>query len=118
MKLWADDTAFMRVDGGAWVPTAHTWAQSVCETDPTSCSANEYSLGSFDLLFTGDHTLEIRAYQIGTATTYPNPTFFGDNNSNPFGIKYEGSVVPDGGATLMLLGGALAGLAALRRLRG
>lgn len=107
MWLWADDTAFMRLDGGSWVPTAHAWAQSTCETNPTSCRPGTSSYAAWTLAPTvGDeHTLEILAYQIGTGTT---------NDSNPFGIQYYGTV-PDGGATLTLLGGALVGLGILRR---
>jgi hypothetical protein len=114
MKLWADDTAFMRVDGGAWVPATHVWGQSTCETNPTSCTAPLFSEGFFTLGFTGDHTLEIQAYQIGTGTPITNGEFFGTTTSNPFGIQYDGTV-PDGGTTLMLLGGALVGLGFLRR---
>jgi hypothetical protein len=52
--------------------------------------------------------VEFLPYQVGTG---------GDTTSNPFGLLYEVNVtgVPDGGMTLMLLGGALVGLETLRR---
>ena len=116
MKLWADDTAFMSLDGGAWIPTSHVWGQSTCETNPTSCQASSFSRpnshwrspATTHLRFWPTRLEPERRCQTGLSL---GPTAATRSVSSTTGS----STVPDGGTTVMLLGGALIGLGVLRR---
>ena len=118
MKLWADDTAFMRLDGGAWIPATHVWGQSTCETNPTSCQAPSFSECLIHIGVHGGQHTRSKFWRTRLEPERRCQTgLLGTNSSNPFGIQYDGqlSTVPDGGTTVMLLGGALIGLGVLRR---
>jgi len=103
LHVWADDTAGVYLDNIQL--KAPMFTQSTCSGQPIGCRSQD--LGTFnEVLNQGTHTLRFDVFQVGTGTT---------TSTNPIGLLYTGAVVPDGGVTLMLLGGALVGLETLRR---
>jgi hypothetical protein len=108
LKVWADDTAAVALDGvlltaGAFTPVERT-GQYTGFRDLT------YGLISTPIL-AGTHTLTLDVFQVGTAT---NTTL------NPFGVLFTGTApgptdaAPEP-ASLALIGCGLVGLAAWRR---
>lgn len=106
LHVWADDTAEVRVDGVSIILPV-LGQNPPCSGSPISCESADFGTISMGFASAGTHTLEFDVYQTGPG---------GDTVSNPHGLLYTGtSGVPDGGMTLMLLGGALVGLETLRR---
>ncbi len=109
MSVWSDDTAGVYLDGTTlWAPVLSQ--NSTCSGATIGCLPTDGGLSSLALP-AGSHVLTFEPYQVGTG---------GDTTSNPFGLLYKVTVtgnvtVPDGGVTLMLLGGVLVGLESLRR---
>lgn len=110
LKVWADDTAAVRIDGvplalvgGGSAPNFTT--DGVCAAGTLGCQTDEF--GSFSEFRVGLHTLSIQVTQV-----FPN-------GATPFGALGEGDLaaVPEP-ATILLLGSALAaaGVASRRRL--
>jgi len=112
LRVWADDTAKVYLWNGlsaALLFDHTTWQQSTCETFPISCGPTQFGAINYTFETAGNYTLYFDAYQIGTGAT---------NDSNPFGVLYEGSLtsaVPEPVSTLLLLGLGLVGLAGAAR---
>jgi hypothetical protein len=82
MKIWADDTARVLIDGVELIPA--NFSQSICAAGSIGCEPDEF--GSIvDYLFatSGIHTVSLEVFQVGTGT---------NTSSNPFGLLYEGTV--------------------------
>ena len=103
LHVWADDTAGVYLDNVELM--APVFTQSVCSGQPIGCLSKDFGNFIVPLTTAGTHTLRFDVYQVGTGS---------DTTSNPMGLLYTGAV-PDGGATLMLLGGVLVGIETLRR---
>ena len=111
LKIWADDTAFVLLDGAAVGPAANLTQDGSCASGSIGCQPLEFATISLNGLRQGSHTLSFSVYQVG---------------NGPFGLLYSGSVdstnpsaasdVPEPG-TLLLLGGGLIGLSAMIRRR-
>jgi hypothetical protein len=106
LHVWADDTAGVYLNDIALI--APTLGQSPpCSGAPIGCVAGHVGVINMALA-PGLHTLRFDVFQTGTGTT---------TLANPHGLLFTGAVttVPEGGMTLMLLGGALLGLETFRR---
>lgn len=79
LKVWADDTAEVLLDGVSIF--APKFTQSVCSGQPIGCRPEDGGVISSSLT-AGDHQLEFRVFQVGTG---------GDSSSNPFGLLYTGT---------------------------
>jgi len=108
MRIWADDTARVRINGVEII--APNFSQDTCAGGSIGCQPNEY--GSIvDHIFqtSGLQTISLEVFQVGTGQT---------TTANPFGVLYEGTLeieeAPEPGG-MMLFGFALLGLA--RQLR-
>jgi len=112
MKIWADDTARVLVDGLELIPA--NFSQGICAGGSIGCEPNEFgSIVDYLLATGGLHTISLEVFQVGTGL---------DTVSNPFGVLYEGEVTTVGDAvpvpeptTLALIGVGLVGIA--RRMR-
>ena len=114
LKVWADDTASVTLDGSSVGPAANFVAGTYCADGPISCVQNSFATISLDGLSQGDHALTFAVYQTG---------------GGPAGLLYSGSVDSESGdngsltaapepGTFVLLGAGLAGIAAWTRRRG
>jgi hypothetical protein len=114
LKVWADDTASVTLDGSSVGPAANFVAGTYCADGPISCVQDRFATISLDGLSQGDHALTFAVYQTG---------------GGPAGLLYSGSVdsesAHEGGltaapepGTFVLLGAGLAGIAAWSRRRG
>lgn len=112
MKIWADDTARVLVDGLELIPA--NFSQGICAVGSIGCEPDEFgTIVNYMLATGGVHTISLEVFQVGTGLT---------TVSNPFGVLYEGEVttVEDATAvpeptTLALIGLGLVGVA--RRMR-
>ena len=107
LKVWADDTADVLLDG-AYLQHA-VFTQSTCSGQPVGCRPEDFALLSAPLSG-GTHTLDFVLYQVGTGL---------DNMSNPFGLLYTGTApaqTPEP-LTFLLIGSGLVGLGLVRRRR-
>lgn len=107
LRIWADDTARVLVDGTEVF--APNFTQNICANGSIGCEPWEFGFVQFPFLTGGLHTLAFETFQVGTGTT---------TTSNPFGLLYEGTVegtesIPEP-ASIALLG---LGLAAAARKR-
>ncbi len=108
LKVWADDTATVGLDGVVLSNGAFTPAERVGPY--TGFRDVTYGLISTPIL-AGTHTLTLDVFQVGTAA---------DITFNPFGVLFTGAApgpadaAPEP-ASLALIGGGLLGLAAWRR---
>ncbi len=113
--------------GDPTAASANTFGQWVYSLVPTTTlTAGTYTIGAFFAGNSDPVMLQQTAFSNGAAVysqgQYLYDSTFGRPNSNfaPNEQQYFGPTlmaVPDGGATLVLLGGAMMGLAALRRRR-
>jgi hypothetical protein len=113
VRVWADDTASVTLDGSSVGPAADLTLGSACSAGSIGCLPSAYADISLDGLSGGEHSLTFSVYQMG---------------GGPFGLLYSGSVdsidaslenpspAPEPG-TFLLLGGGLLGLAAVLRRR-
>lgn len=101
VTVWADDTARVWLNN-TLIFDFFDGPNSTCQMGVIGCLPQFGGTVSLDGLNAGTHVLTVEALQ---------------TNGGPFGALWIGSVtsVPDGGMTLMLLGGALIGLETLRR---
>ena len=80
LKVWADDTARIILDGNVIKDPVFT--QSICSGQPIGCQPNDFQYFNYSLA-AGTHTLGIDTYQVGSGT---------DTGSNPMGLLFTGSV--------------------------
>jgi hypothetical protein len=101
ITVWADDTAAVYLDGVLKYPANYV-AGSACADGPIGCITANGGVIDLTGISGGSHELRFDTYQL---------------HGDGYGLLYAGSVtsVPDGGMTLMLLGGVLVGLETLRR---
>ncbi len=105
LKVWADDSADVVVDGVQLIGAAFT--QSTCSGTVIGCVHQDG--GSFvQALSAGAHNVTITAYQVGTGT---------NTTDNPFGVLAVGSVNTPEPATLGMMGAGLIALAVFGRRR-
>ncbi len=114
LRVWADDTAFVTVDGSPVGPAANFNNGEHCANSAIGCEPDKFATISLDGLSQGEHALTFTVYQTG---------------DGPSGLLYSGSVNSESGsnegklnptpepATFALLGARLAGLAALSRIK-
>ena len=76
VRIWADDTANLFLDGLQVGPPAN-FTQGICAIGPLGCEPGEFVDVSLNGLSSGSHTLAVAAYQVG---------------SGPFGVMYSGLV--------------------------
>ena len=105
LKVWADDTAEVFLDGVSLFPPA--FSQSVCSGVPIGCRPQDFGTVT-SALKAGPHKLDFTLYQVGTGT---------DNITNPFGLLYTGTATVPEPATLFLAGGVLLCLGLVRTRR-
>jgi hypothetical protein len=79
LKVWADDTAEVLLDGISIFSPKFT--QGVCSGQPIGCQPGDAGVIN-SVLTAGAHQLEFRVFQVGTG---------GDTSSNPFGLLYTGT---------------------------
>jgi hypothetical protein len=111
LRVWADDTASVQIDGVQIGPAANFVLDSACAAGSIGCEPLEFADISLDGLSQGAHVLSFSVYQVGGSV---------------FGLLYSGSALsispiettatPEPG-TIFLLGGGLIGLAAVLRRR-
>jgi hypothetical protein len=115
VRVWADDTASVLLDGSPVGPAASLILGSACAQGSIGCLPNAFADISLSGLSQGEHSLTFSVYQLG---------------GGPFGLLYSGSVsstdtvittaqVAPEPATFLALGvGLLAFAAILRRRNG
>jgi hypothetical protein len=81
MKVWADDTARVRVDD--LVLAEPNFSQNICANGVIGCEPGEAGVFSHVFTTTGIHTLSFDVFQVGSG---------GDPSSNPFGVLYVGEL--------------------------
>lgn len=107
LKVWADDTAGVFLDGNQLF--APVFTQSTCSGQAIGCRPQDFALIN-TAITAGFHTLRFDTYQVGTGT---------NTTSNPFGLLYTGtapSAVPEP-STMAVAAAGIAALACLRRQR-
>jgi hypothetical protein len=100
LKVWADDTARVGIDGKTVF--GENLTQSVCADGPIGCQSSEFGLVNYTFTTSGLHLLTFDVFQVGRDT---------EADVNPFGLLYAGGVtsVPEP-SSLLLLGIGLVGL--------
>jgi hypothetical protein len=108
LKVWADDSAGVFVDGVQVFAPVVTQG-SACSGTVIGCLPGQVGVLSNYHLAAGTHTISFVLYQTGTGT---------DTTSNPMGLLFEGTdtTVPEPGAFL-LAGAGLVGIGLIRRSR-
>lgn len=106
LKVWADDSADVYLDGSILKSAAFT--QSICSGQPIGCLPSDAGIFS-TALSAGNHELKFVVYQVGTGT---------DTVVNPMGLLFTGTAptpaaVPEP-SSLALLGGGILTLAFAR----
>jgi hypothetical protein len=108
VRIWAYDTASVRLDGVHVGPPANILQDTACAAGPIDCPPLEFADISLDGLSQGAHVLSFSVHQGGDGS---------------FGLLYSGSAVsieptatPEPG-TIFMLGGGLLGLAVVLRRR-
>ncbi len=111
LKVWADDTAGVYLDGN--LIKAPLFTQSICSGAPIGCRPED--AGIFNLpISAGPHTLTFDVYQTGNG---------GDSTSNPIGLLFTGTApgadihpTPEP-VSFVLIGSGLIATGILRRRR-
>jgi hypothetical protein len=94
-SVWADDTAFVSINGFSLAPPPNPSQGPACAAGPISCTPNngfDFQITDADGLKSGENTLAIAAYQRG---------------GGPFGVLYQGeatsqSQIPEPASALPL----------------
>jgi hypothetical protein len=106
IRVWADDTASVLLDGEPVGPAADLVRRHTCSPGPIGCAPNAFAYISVNGLSQGEHSLTFSVYQTGMG---------------PCGLLYSGGMHSDAAPepeTFLLLGlGMLALSFLLRRLK-
>jgi hypothetical protein len=112
LRVWADDTASVTLDGFGVGPAANFVQGSACASSAIGCKPDKFATIDLDGLSQGDHTLTFSVYQTGggPAGLLYSGSVDSENASEPGGLD----AAPEPG-TFLMLGAGLTGIAVLSR---
>jgi hypothetical protein len=112
LRVWADDTASVTLDGSAVGPAANFINGDHCAGSAIGCEPDKFATISLDGLSQGAHALTFSVYQTGGGPT--GLLYSGSVDSEPGSNEGKLDPTPEPG-TFVLLGAGLAGIAAVSR---